>query len=877
MSDTAPEIKVTLTAEDKGVAAAIKELGNQLSALKQKQNEVAESSLNLKGAFDAVISSAIVLKVIEFGKEVFQTSLQIDRLSQRTGLSAGFLSTFSKAAEGSGVSTDQVSNSLGRLATNIVKFQQGGTQAAAAMKALGVSQGDLKNLSPEQAIRLVTDRLGSMQSGLQKAAIAQTLMGRGGQALLPVLNSLAGEGFDRVTAAAKATGQFLTDDMAANTLAAASAMNELAGAAKGAATQFEAGLEPAIIEIGESLKDNLQSNGASGFTALGEKAGTVLRYVALLFLDIGTSAGGMVAVVKEEFDQMWREIELGGETVANAIKSGSFKGAWNALIDGGKKAVKESEDDSGRLRAIFDQTGAQLAKNFDQLIPSDDEEKKRQAARTAKFAPKPPGAGEPDPNDNKANKAALSALEARLQEELALFKANNSAEESANQIAYSEGLESARAFFARKKQLAQAESAEQIAILQRERTAVAAAPTDGTNAGDIAQKQKLAKFDSEIAIAKVNATKTQAEIDSQLFLAEEQHQKQLQGYQAEILKAQGLTYEAAVAQIQGEAAEVKRNLVQAGLSPEAVASLLAQIQQLKLASAAFDQDKKQGEDALKSLTNERDEINIKVQTGQISQINAEQQIIALEKQRVPTLYQIAAAMKAAAVTPEQKQAAADFARQIDGIAAATDLAGQRMAQFKNQTVQSLQGDLSTFLGSTIDHVKGIGDAFGQLANSVVGSIQKIVAQLIIQIAFQKLAAAAASGGGGIGGLFSALKFAEGGVVPGVGNTDSVPAMLMPGEFVVSKAAVQALGVQHLATINQGVRVPSIAGMAIPHFAEGGLVQGRGSVGSSDINLGIGLDEGLVLKHLSSKAAGRVLLRHLASNPKAASKAISRGQ
>jgi hypothetical protein len=586
MTDTAPEIKVTLTAEDRGVAAAIKELGNQLSQLKQKQQEVAESSISLKNAFDAVISSAVILKVVEFGKEVLQTSLNIDRLSQKTGLSAGFLSTFSKAAEGSGVSTEQVSTSLGRLATNITKFQQGGTQAAAAMKALGISQADLKNLSPEQAIRLVTDRLGSMQNGLQKAAFAQQLMGRGGQALLPVLNSLAGDGFDRVTDAAKATGQYITDEMAANTLAAASSLNELEGAAKGAATQFEAGLAPAVAEIGEALKNSLQSNGASGFEALGEKAGTVLRYIALLFVEIGTVAGAVVATTVEQFESMWKQIRLGGETVAGALRSGSFKGAWDALKQGAREAARNSEEDAGRMRSIWASTGEQLKKNFQELLPSDDEEKKRQAARNAQFKPKGDGTS-PPPEDNKADKARLAALLARLQAELALYKANNSAEEAANQEAYNEGLESAAAFFARKKQLAQAESDEQISILRRERAAVASAPTDGTAAAEAEQKAKVAKFDSEIAIAKVNATKTQGELDSQLFLAQEQHQKVLQGYQAEILKAQGLTYQAAIAQIQGEAAQIQRSLVQAGLTPSQVAALLGQIQQLKLSSAAM--------------------------------------------------------------------------------------------------------------------------------------------------------------------------------------------------------------------------------------------------------------------------------------------------
>ena len=42
---------------------------------------------------------------------------------------------------------------------------------------------------------------------------------------------------------------------------------------------------------------------------------------------------------------------------------------------------------------------------------------------------------------------------------------------------------------------------------------------------------------------------------------------------------------------------------------------------------------------------------------------------------------------------------------------------------------------------------------------------------------------------------------KGGVVPGTGNTDTVPAMLTPGEFVMSKGAVQKYGENTLAAMN----------------------------------------------------------------------------
>jgi hypothetical protein len=49
-------------------------------------------------------------------------------------------------------------------------------------------------------------------------------------------------------------------------------------------------------------------------------------------------------------------------------------------------------------------------------------------------------------------------------------------------------------------------------------------------------------------------------------------------------------------------------------------------------------------------------------------------------------------------------------------------------------------------------------------------------------------------------------FATGGLVPGVGNRDTVPAMLSPGEFVIRKSSVQKLGASNLAGMNRGGEV-----------------------------------------------------------------------
>ena len=68
-------------------------------------------------------------------------------------------------------------------------------------------------------------------------------------------------------------------------------------------------------------------------------------------------------------------------------------------------------------------------------------------------------------------------------------------------------------------------------------------------------------------------------------------------------------------------------------------------------------------------------------------------------------------------------------------------------------------------------------------------------------------------------------FNKGGTVPGSGNTDTVPAMLTPGEFVMSKDAVQKWGVNTLEGMNAaggGTNIPSFG-----RYSGGGMVMGYG--------------------------------------------------
>ena len=77
--------------------------------------------------------------------------------------------------------------------------------------------------------------------------------------------------------------------------------------------------------------------------------------------------------------------------------------------------------------------------------------------------------------------------------------------------------------------------------------------------------------------------------------------------------------------------------------------------------------------------------------------------------------------------------------------------------------------------------------------------------------------------GGIGKGLQARGFASGGMVPGTGNRDTVPAMLTPGEFVIKKSSVAKLGAGNLAAMNNN------------RYAKGGIVMNRGAIGGFFLN------------------------------------------
>lgn len=87
----------------------------------------------------------------------------------------------------------------------------------------------------------------------------------------------------------------------------------------------------------------------------------------------------------------------------------------------------------------------------------------------------------------------------------------------------------------------------------------------------------------------------------------------------------------------------------------------------------------------------------------------------------------------------------------------------------------------------------------------------------------------------------------GGKVPGYGDSDTVPAMLTPGEFVLKKAAVKAIGLDNLYKMNGDTQ----------YFANGGMVYNMNAVASrASVS-----DLGMVASNMKSNVSSRPIVEN----------------
>lgn len=244
-----------------------------LGFVKNFGSAISEGASGLMSSFGSAISN-LTSQFLSGAKEVTAYGDNVDKMSQKIGISADSYQKWSYVMERAGTSVDNLKMGMKTLSS------QAQTNSD-AFKALGISEAQLKSLSQEDLFQEVIKGLSSMEEGSERTALATQLLGRAGVDLGPLLNE-GTEAIEEQMEMAEKYGMVMSDETVAASAAFADSMTTLQGTMTGLKNRMIGQFLPALTTVTDGL--------------------------ALLFTGDTSGLDGMVAGIQELGDQVMEMI-----------------------------------------------------------------------------------------------------------------------------------------------------------------------------------------------------------------------------------------------------------------------------------------------------------------------------------------------------------------------------------------------------------------------------------------------------------------------------------------------------------------------------------------------------------------------------------------
>ena len=209
-------------------------------------------------AFAAVGTAAVGagVKLVKETANVASYGDNIDKMSQKMGISAKAYQEWDAVMQHSGTSIDALKPSMKTMAN---QAQQG----AEEFQKLGISQEEVKNLSQEDLFGRVIEGLQNMEEGTERTAIASKLLGRGATELGALLNTSA-EDTQKMKDRVNELGGVMSDEAVKAAAKFQDQLQDMNTAIDGLKRNLLTGMMPAITTVMSGI-----TNLASGKTDLG--------------------------------------------------------------------------------------------------------------------------------------------------------------------------------------------------------------------------------------------------------------------------------------------------------------------------------------------------------------------------------------------------------------------------------------------------------------------------------------------------------------------------------------------------------------------------------------------------------------------------------
>lgn len=800
------------------------------------------------GAFAALVKGAI------------DSADELNKLSQKIGISVEALSTLQFAAQLSDVGLDTLKTGLKGLSANLTEARSGLGEGAALFQALGISVEDTAgNLKSSDTILLeIADRFASFEDGATKTALAVKLFGKSGMDMIPFLNQ-GSSGIRALMQEAERLGLKLSTE----TAQAAEAFNDNLTALKASSSGLGITLATELLAPLRVVTDAIREGQgeATGFAAiLGGALKTTLEAilvlgvnVAYVFKSMGTEIGGMAAQLA-------------------ALARLDIRG-FNAIGE----AMRE---DAAKARAEVDALSARI------LNPPQ--------ARSVGPAPTTPTAGNTgaatedmqrmacvlsggewrggrclkkgaEAKDNSA--VRLAVLKAQADAEFRLLKTGLDQQKAALDRALDDRLVSIRDYYAQKTRLEQAAIDEDISRKTQERNAQQQMARSGKDeATRLRAMAEVKKLDGEIAVlaqqrGEIEVANAHAAANAERQLANEL--SRVRDRLAEV--SSGAGGDSTRARLQREYQPLIEQLQRMG--DTAGTQDVARLIDVESDLAELARFERQYQTATERLSLRGRELQVQKEAGLITETQMRQTLLGLQAETAREVEALIPKMEQLAQSTGSEEAVNRVARlkiEIASLKTVTDEVAVRI----NGDTQNAFATMFEQIGSGAKSAK---DAFADFARSVLASINRIASQKLAESLFGAMGGGGGSGGFGafISGLFKG--FATGGLVsgPGTSTSDSIPARLSAGEYVLRAAAVRRLGVDFLHALNGGLSVPRWQGVRLA-FAEGGLVPPAapattGGGAGQAVRIVNVIDPSLAADYLTSPAGEKSILNILSRN------------
>ncbi|GAA0792759.1 tape measure protein [Cupriavidus gilardii] len=596
--------------------------------------------------------------------------------------------------------------------------------------------------------------------------------------------------------------------------------------------------------------------------AIGSAIRTMVNGVIGAFNAVGSIVGITAAFMVERFRNAFSDIgELAkalGQDVAAAFSGDFSMQSLRAVL--------------GRRLGEMSDFGKELAGTVRDAVTRDyvGEAAQAIAGRIRPEQTQPGVFGRPQPPakpapDKGVEAAKLALVQAQAEAEFKILKDALDRQARELDAALEDRLISLKDYYAAKTRIEQQEiDAEirraQVSLIEQQRLQ----KTGKDEPTRIKAKSEVAKLEAELTVLNNKRADVEVANARKAVQAERDLREELAKVRDELLDLTGT----ATSQDRRTAIERQYQSLIARLRTEGDtegAATVGRLVDVKAAAADLADYERQFNDTLARMRASEESINLQRQSGLLTESQARQQILALHRQTgqsldalLPQLEATATAIGPDAVARVQawKNEIAQVKLVVDDVALAIDGA-----------VQDGFAQLFQDIGSGAKSAK---DAFADFGRSVLQTINRIASQKLAEALFGSLMGGGTAGSaGGLGALISSFfGFASGGYVtgPGTSTSDSIPARLSHGEYVVNARAVGRLGVSFLDAINGLSAGPRIQGGRLA-FAAGGLVPEAPAQSATNQNIRIVnvIDPAMAADYLNSSAGERTVMNLIQRN------------